>query len=94
MNNTEREEWCDAALELMVRAYHALAVLYEIRNPNEYGYFDRHILPYLAETPLADGIYDAEGATRAARAVDRVRAILTDVGTDVAAIRPQVLNKR
>lgn len=91
MNSIAREETSDIALKLMARAYHALAILYEIRSPTDYDYFDQRILSYLIETTRSDEIHDADGATRAARAFDRVRAVLNDVGTDVAAIRQQVL---
>jgi hypothetical protein len=91
MNNIGRDEANDVALKLMARAYHALAIFYEIKSPDDYDYFACRIVPYLIETTRADGIHDANDASRTMRAVDRVRAVLTEVGRDVAAIRSQVL---
>ncbi|WP_457104324.1 hypothetical protein [Methylobacterium sp. P5_C11] len=91
MNNIEREETNDVALKLMARAFHALAIFYEIKCPTDYNYFDRKIIPYLIEISRIDSTHDADGAMRTALALDRVRALLNEVGTDVAAIRSQIL---
>ncbi|MGU3668396.1 hypothetical protein ACLBX9_30865 [Methylobacterium sp. A49B] len=93
MSSIERDETGDIALRLIARAYHALAVFYEIKSPTDYDYFNRRIMPYLMETVRADGILDGDHAVRTARAVERVRVILTEVEGEIASIRQQALSQ-
>ncbi|MCJ2056400.1 hypothetical protein MKL09_07530 [Methylobacterium sp. J-048] len=80
----------DVALEVLVRAYHALAVVYELSNPGAYLALHGKMMPY-----LLDSFRDAQ-ATRAGDpdtgelfsvALERVRCALDDVQCDVSAVR-------
>lgn len=79
----------DVALEVLVRAYHALAVVYELSNPGAYAALHRKMMPYLLDSFCHDaqdlaGPYPAE---MVATALERVRCALDDVRSDVAAVR-------
>lgn len=77
----------DVALEVLVRAYHALAVIYELATPGAYTALHGKIMPYLLDSfchGTADGAVDAELYSRA---LERVRCVLDDVQSDVAAVR-------
>jgi hypothetical protein len=80
----------DVALEVLVRAYHALAVIYELATPGAYTALHGKIMPYLLDSfchETADGAGDARSAELYSRALERVRCVLDDVQTDVAAVR-------
>ncbi|MFB0487746.1 hypothetical protein ABIE45_000332 [Methylobacterium sp. OAE515] len=79
----------DVALEVLVRAYHALAVIYELSNPGAYAVLHGKMMPYLLDSFCQDaqnpaGPYPAETV---ATALERVRCALDDVRSDVAAVR-------
>ena len=79
----------DVALEILVRAYHALAVVYELSSPGAYAALHGKMMPYLLDNfchdaPDGPGPYAPE---RVAAALERVRRALDDVRSDVAAVR-------
>ena len=80
----------DVALEVLVRAYHALAVVYELSSPGAYLALHGKMMPYLLDSfrqaeaartddPLTTEVFSA--------ALERVRCALDDVGCDVSAVR-------
>ena len=80
----------DVALEVLVRAYHALAVVYELASPGAYTALHGKMMPYLLDSfchEAADGAVDARTAELYASALERVRDVLDDVRSDVAAVR-------
>ncbi|MBE7203831.1 hypothetical protein ACLBX9_26250 [Methylobacterium sp. A49B] len=80
----------DVALEVLVRAYHALAVVYELASPGAYTALHDKMMPYLLDSfrqGTSHGVADPQTAELIARALERVRTVLDDVGTDVAAVR-------
>ncbi|MCJ2063678.1 hypothetical protein MKK63_13290 [Methylobacterium sp. J-088] len=80
----------DVALEILVRAYHALAVVYELSNPGAYATLHGQMMPYLCDgrglraRDCAGSHHTAELVTSA---LEQVRCALDDVGSDVAAVR-------
>jgi hypothetical protein len=80
----------DVALEVLVRAYHALAVVYELSSPGAYLALHGQMMPYLldsfrdAQAPQAD---DPQIAELLSTALERVRCALDDVQCDVSAVR-------
>ena len=89
-DDCDRNAQCDAvALEVLARAYHALAVVYELSNPGAYAVLHGKMMPYLLDSFCQDaqnpaGPYPAE---MVATALERVRCALDDVRSDVAAVR-------
>jgi hypothetical protein len=80
----------DVALEVLVRAYHALAVVYELSSPGAYAALHGKMMPYLLDSfRHADmrGIGDPTGAEMFSVALERVRFALDEVRSDVAAVR-------
>lgn len=80
----------DVALEVLVRAYHALAVIYELSSPGAYAALHGKMMPYLLDSfrqgeprDAVDPDLDAAFST----ALERVRCALDDVHSDVAAVR-------
>ena len=79
----------DVALEVLVRAYHALAVIYELATPGAYTALHGKIMPYLLDSfchETAKAV-DSDTAELYSIALDRVRGVLDEVGSDVAAVR-------
>ncbi|MGH1570802.1 hypothetical protein ACRAWG_09225 [Methylobacterium sp. P31] len=80
----------DVALEVLVRAYHALAVVYELSSPGAYAALHGKMMPYLldsfrhGEARAAD---DPDTAEMFSSALERVRCALDEVRSDVAAVR-------
>ena len=79
----------DVALEILVRAYHALAVVYELSNPGAYATLHGQMMPYLCD---GRGLrtWDFAGSPTAelvTSALEQVRCALDDVRSDVAAVR-------
>ncbi|CAA2156599.1 hypothetical protein [Methylobacterium brachiatum] len=80
----------DVALEVLARAYHALAVVYELSSPGAYLALHGQMMPYLldsfrdAQAPQAD---DPQIAELFSAALERVRCALDDVRCDVSAVR-------
>jgi len=73
-----------------VRAYHALAVVYELSSPGAYLALHGKMMPYLldsfrdAQAPQAGDPHTAELFSAA---LERVRCALDDVQSDVSAVR-------
>lgn len=84
------ERSADAALEVLIQAYHALAVIYELSNPGAYTALHSKMMPYLLDS---FGGREAQAADDAGMddlyltALDRVRDVLDAVRSDVAAVR-------
>ena len=79
----------DVALEVLVRAYHALAVVYELASPGAYTALHGKMMPYLLDNfshEAASGSADARTAELYASALERVRCVLDDVRSDVSAV--------
>ena len=79
----------DVALEVLVRAYHALAVVYELSSPGAYMALHGKRIPYLLDN-FCHGeakAVDSDTAELYSIALDRVRGVLDEVGSDVAAVR-------
>lgn len=79
----------EVALEILARAYHALAIVYELSNPGAYTALHGKMMPYLRD---GFGPGDMSGAAdpnarMMSIALERVRCALDDVGSDVAAVR-------
>lgn len=80
----------DVALEVLARAYHALAVVYELSSPGAYLALHGKMMPY-----LLDSFRNAEAARTGdphitalfSAALERVRCALDDVQCDVSAVR-------
>ena len=79
----------DVALEVLIRAYHALAVVYELSSPGAYVALHGKMMPYLLDSfhqgtkrDAVDPNLDAAFST----ALERVRCALDDVCSDVAAV--------
>jgi hypothetical protein len=82
----------DVALEVLVRAYHALAVVYELSNPGAYTALHGKMMPYLLDTFRPWDSRDADDPALGeafSNALERVRCALDDVRSDVAAVRPR-----
>lgn len=80
----------DVALEVLVRAYHVLAVVYELANPGAYAALHDKMMPYLLDSldaGPAPKTVDPHAAEVLATALERVRNVLDDVESDVAAVR-------
>ena len=80
----------DIALEVLARAYHALAVVYELASPGAYTALHGKMMPYLRDSfchEAAQGTVDARTVEMYAHALERVRCALDDVRSDVAAVR-------
>ncbi|MCJ2135820.1 hypothetical protein MKK69_17465 [Methylobacterium sp. J-026] len=79
----------DIALEIMVRAYHALAVVYELSNPGAYTALHGTMMPYLRDgfSPGAPrDTADPQAAEMVSLALERIGCALDDVRSDVAAV--------
>ncbi|SDN77899.1 hypothetical protein SAMN05216360_11167 [Methylobacterium phyllostachyos] len=79
----------EIALEILARAYHALAVVYELSNPGAYAALHVKMMPYLRDgfgPEEISGVVNPNVAMMST-ALERVRCALDAVGTDVAAIR-------
>ena len=80
----------DVALEVLARAYHALAIVYELSSPGAYLALHGKMMPY-----LLDSFRHAEAARNGdphttemfSAALERVRCALDDVQSDVSAVR-------
>ncbi|MCJ2094651.1 hypothetical protein MKK67_19440 [Methylobacterium sp. J-072] len=82
----------DVALEVLVRAYHALAVVYELSNPGAYLALHGKMMPYLLDSfrdPQAAQSGDPQITDLFSAALERVRCALDDVQCDVSAVRTQ-----
>ena len=80
----------EIALDILARAYHALAVVYELSNPGAYTALHGKMMPYLQDSfsPWeASATADPVAAATMSTALERVRCALDDVGSDVAAVR-------
>lgn len=80
----------DVALEVLVRAYHALAVVYELSSPGAYAALHGKMMPYLLDSfrhGTAPGAVDPDPDATFKTALERVRSALDDVRSDVAAVR-------
>jgi hypothetical protein len=80
----------DVALEVLVRAYHVLAVLYELANPGAYAALHDKMMPYLLDSFGAgptQKTFDLDATEVLSTALERVRNTLDDVQSDVAAVR-------
>lgn len=92
-NNHDRDRTArsaDIALEVLVRAYHALAVVYELSSPGAYAALHGKMMPYLLDSfcpAQAREIDDPHNAETFALALERVRSALDEVRSDVAAVR-------
>jgi hypothetical protein len=80
----------DVALEVLVRAYHALAVVYELSSPGAYAALHGKMMPYLLDSfshgqTVSKG--DPQTAAQFTAALERVRTALDDIRSDVAAVR-------
>lgn len=80
----------DVALEVLVRAYHALAVVYELSSPGAYLALHGKMMPYLLDS-FQDGAAAQSGDPQITElfsaALERVRCALDDVQCDVSAVR-------
>jgi hypothetical protein len=79
----------DVALEILIGAYHALAVVFELSNPGAYTALHGQMMPYLRDgfgLPAQD-LADPHAAETVSSALERVRTVLDDVQADVATIR-------
>ncbi|MCJ2072102.1 hypothetical protein MKK75_25435 [Methylobacterium sp. J-030] len=79
----------DVALEILVGAYHALAVVYELSNPGAYLALHGQLMPYLRDSfgLQTRNLADPHLAETVSSALERVRCVLDDVHSDVATIR-------
>jgi hypothetical protein len=79
----------DVALEILVRAYHALAVVYELSNPGAYAALHGQMMPYLCDGRglRARDFAGSPTAELVTSALEQVRCVLDNVGSDVAAVR-------
>lgn len=79
----------DIALEILVRAYHALAVVYELSNPGAYAALHDKMMPYLRDgfAAQAQDLTGSRTSERVSSALEQVRCALEDVRSDVAAVR-------
>ncbi|MEL6062082.1 MULTISPECIES: hypothetical protein [unclassified Methylobacterium] len=79
----------DVALEMLVRAYHALAVFYELSNPGAYAALHGKMMPYLRDgfALQAQDPVDSHAAERVSSALEQVRCALDGIRSDVAAVR-------
>lgn len=78
------------ALEILVRAYHALAVMHELSNPGSYAALHGMMMPYLRDgfrLEDARNFADPHVVDMVSSALDRIRCVLDDIRSDVAAIR-------
>lgn len=79
----------DVALEILVGAYHALAVVYELSNPGAYTALHGKMMPYLRDgfDLRARDPVDSQAAELVSSALEQIRCALDDVRSDVAAVR-------
>ncbi|MCJ2087565.1 hypothetical protein MKK88_16475 [Methylobacterium sp. E-005] len=84
----------DVALEILIGAYHALAVIYELSNPGAYTALHGQMMPYLRDgfdlstrVPADPQAADPQAAALVSAALERIRCALDDVHADVATIR-------
>lgn len=80
----------DVALEILGRAYHALAVVYELSNPGAYAALHGKMMPYLRDgfgPEELRTVADPQAADLVSSALERVRCVLDDIRSDVAAAR-------
>lgn len=80
----------DVALEVLVRAYHALAVVYELSSPGAYTALHGKMMPYLLDSfphGTAPDAVDPDLDATVSTALERVRSALDEVRSDVAAVR-------
>ena len=80
----------DVALEVLARAYHALAVVYELSSPGAYLALHGQMMPYLLDSfrdAQASQADDPQIAELFSAALERVRCALDDVRCDVSAVR-------
>ncbi len=93
MDSDDRERTArsaDIALEILVRAYHALAVVYELSNPGAYTALHGKMMPYLRDgfgPGAAPDSADPHAAAMVSSALERIGCALDDVRSDVAAVR-------
>ena len=78
----------EVALEILARAYHALAIVYELSNPGAYAALHGKMMPYLRDN-FDPGAASGPDAAMMSAALERVRCALDDIGSDVAAVRPR-----
>lgn len=85
-----RESDADIAFDVLTRAYHVLAVFYELSNPGAYDALHEKMMPYLlgsfGPAPAARSC-DPSGPETMAAVLERVRCALDDVRSDVSAVR-------
>lgn len=80
----------DIAIEVLVQAYHALAVVYELSSPGAYAALHGKMMPYLLDSFCQGetrGTADPLAIERVSTALERVRSALDQVQSDVAAVR-------
>ncbi|MDP4006254.1 hypothetical protein [Methylobacterium sp. NEAU K] len=80
----------DVALEVLVRAYHALAIVYELSSPGAYMALHGKMMPYLLDSfrhSEATQTSDPQTIEMFSTALERVRCALDEVRSDVSAVR-------